>query len=778
MGVTKKRFDFLPWLGVWRKRLFAVALVVAFVLFLSPYGTEVGATLRFAAFVGASVLASTAPALFAMNVILATVWLAWPVRFAMTKPYLVVVTLNRWAGHAEALLGWLTLAFVLTPRVLVQIPMAAAVVFFGAPIIDKITLARARSIVDEGDLLWARRPTVYIATALSLVFLMMLAPSQVLTMLPLITAVVAGLVLRLLATLHHRPHARHEVHRHVRVEMARIARRIDPVFAAVVVIAAGMVPLIVRFVHDAERKASRELKSREAKCEDNDDKAPSHSDVSLFLVADSQFHVLGGERTAAHLELADSIVPVAVRPIELDLLSEATLLHFASIYREMHVPDRENMTWAHLGDFGDLGCRGELDRLGPVFDAFRAVDELAGIAPGNHDSAFVGNFAWEPEWDGSCGKSGRAEKHDSDAALFALATNRMSAQSLVEARPVPGNPLVAPHGFMATATPLGVTTNATGRHGVIALFVDTSDRGPGQLGISGVFGSVSKDQVRQLSTMARALRERDAEYRDPYYVILMHHPTNELDATAKRAFATLFDEFGARTLAIVSAHTHLSARKHWRKVAERTVPEYILGSTIDPPQEAAVLDIGPNAANGTAVRLETIQAVSREIMTCSDHGYTAAECDESMRDLAAECPDLFARDAASRIAPEVYERVGIGTSLRAWFSKTDRPVTPEQVKALQLRRGNALLACLCKRSGCTPPANALDDAAVFPFIRRMFATRPRDLVCLSWAASIVQEYKHTAGGPHSLAEAQDRIRKHSDDGGEIVGAKRWVDGPR
>src|SRR5207253_3225563 len=75
--------------------------------------------------------------------------------------------------------------------------------------------------------------------------------------------------------------------------------------------------------------------------------APAPGNVSLFLVADSQFHELRGERSGGHLELVDDIVPVATRPIELDLLSEATLIHFARVYEALKRA-HPDMRWAHL----------------------------------------------------------------------------------------------------------------------------------------------------------------------------------------------------------------------------------------------------------------------------------------------------------------------------------------------------------------------------------------------------------------------------------------------
>jgi hypothetical protein len=77
----------------------------------------------------------------------------------------------------------------------------------------------------------------------------------------------------------------------------------------------------------------------------------------------------------------------------------------------------------------------------------------------------------------------------------------------------------------------------------------------------------------------------------------------------------------------------------------------------------------------------------------------------------------------------------------------------------------------CGRFGC--PDSLLSDAEVFPFLANVFETHGQDLVCLSWAASVLQQYKHTSAGPTSFGCAVRTLDKQR--GTEIVGAKVWID---
>ena len=49
---------------------------------------------------------------------------------------------------------------------------------------------------------------------------------------------------------------------------------------------------------------------------------------------------------------------MAVRPVELDLLSGAALARFAEVYHGL-AAERPGLRWVHLGDSADLGCASE-----------------------------------------------------------------------------------------------------------------------------------------------------------------------------------------------------------------------------------------------------------------------------------------------------------------------------------------------------------------------------------------------------------------------------------
>ncbi len=483
----------------------------------------------------------------------------------------------------------------------------------------------------------------------------------------------------------------------------------------------------------------------------------ARSDVSLFLIADSQFHELDGKTSGVHLDLVDTIVPVAVRPVELDLLSESTLRHFASLYKTLHKP---GMLWAHLGDAADLGCVGELSRLRGAFARFAAVDRLAGIAPGNHDNTFVGNFAWHPDWDGACNQL-PANTQIADRALRDATKDFLIGGALVEGRHREAGVLTPEGDWLATVAPLG---ESAGRQ-VVGVFVDTSDRGAWQLGVAGVFGSISGDQERWLVESAKKLGGETG-----LYVIFMHHPYDELEPTSRRTVARMVRALGDGTLALVTAHTHKSARRVHEKILARPLPEYVVGSTIDPPQEAALLEVGVDGAGKIAVQLTTIPAIARPGQTCSEipGELTQKMCDEALGQLQTACPKWLA--AVEKKSPET-GGVGFGQALSFFFHHHDHPATPKAVRRAREARAGALVECL----GLSSVSDPMKDAEVFPALQKAWETRATELVCLSWAASVLQAYKHTPDGPHSIAEAVGQLGKQTAQPPELLGAKRWVD---
>src|SRR4029079_2427975 len=136
---------------------------------------------------------------------------------------------------------------------------------------------------------------------------------------------------------------------------------------------------------------------------------PVEPSLAMFLLADTQIHELGRKRFPGQMEVADAIVPVARRPVELDMLSTATVIRGQSVYRQLAAARAKAglspPLWAHVGDFADLSCTNEMDRMLELLQGYSPGErKLPGIAPGNHDMSFQGNFAWSPYWDQACGQ--------------------------------------------------------------------------------------------------------------------------------------------------------------------------------------------------------------------------------------------------------------------------------------------------------------------------------------------------------------------------------------
>jgi len=485
-------------------------------------------------------------------------------------------------------------------------------------------------------------------------------------------------------------------------------------------------------------------------------------DVAMFIVSDSQFHELHGRRFVGQMEFADALVPVALRPVELDVLSAAPLSRFGTVYRALAAdrPAGSRLWWAHLGDMADLSCRNEMVRAGALLRDRFDVHALAGVAPGNHDKAFTGNFFWSPYWDSAC-PSGRLEKELSDEMV------RQTWQASIDEvhgrmETVPGwNPLASATRrgrALVTVTPLGSARHQNTRRGVIGVFIDTSDGLAFDLGVAGLFGTFSSNQADTANQAIEAVRaSAGPEYQNPLYVVFMHHPFNETssgsNARLKEWMAGL-DGDGARVLGIVSAHTH-EAQKHSHCIGRRQIPEMVVGSTIDPPQEAALLAIGPTEDGAVGMRVQTLPVIARPGKTCSSGAptITATECQQVMSELRdhKDCAALFrpadanalGRDCSAIEHPlQINDRVQLAAR---WTGPGDE----EEIRTDQRSRIQALWSCVCRDHRCNPSASALDldDDGYFKLMRQELAVsapRERELTCLGWAAAAVQQYK-TAG---------------------------------
>ena len=281
---------------------------------------------------------------------------------------------------------------------------------------------------------------------------------------------------------------------------------------------------------------------------------PTVPEVSLFIVSDTQFHELQGERFPGQAELSDAFVPVALRPVELDLLSVATLWRFRSVYAGIAAQAAKlgkPVLWAHLGDFADLSCAGEMDRAVKLLTRFSEIGPLAGVAPGNHDKSFTGNFFWSPFWDSAC--ASRLEKVDSDEKIKTLAAGRLVSGSQMQS--VKGGVwkqlgqlggFTKRGGALAMVSPMGEVTHLGQRRGLIGVFIDTADEIDFDFGIAGLYGTFSRAQgdavvgmVHDLQQAKRQAAKGKTPYDEPLYLVFGHHPFDETTGDGNRNISDL-----------------------------------------------------------------------------------------------------------------------------------------------------------------------------------------------------------------------------------------------
>jgi hypothetical protein len=746
----------------------------------TPLGEQLGGGLQYAGLVAISLAVSYWWWIFVVNLALAVAWWLWPILPSEKNPWVsalhtALTLVNRQIGHIELLSVWIVLTFVAADHLTAQLTLLSAVLFLGEPLLNGLAarlLFRgpkdAASVA--GDLYWKRRPVFYVATFVGMVLTALLAPRQWFKLVPGVLALAIADVVRYLR---HRRWARamkgtaHVAHlRDLHAAQQRWGRHTDVLLGPGLVLAVLglLVGASIYARHRYEKILAEDMPTRGEPvdyCNVHLPPAPV-PDVAMFIVSDSQFHELRGRRFVGQMEFADALVPVALRPVELDVLSAASLSRFATVYHALAAerPPGSRLWWAHLGDMADLSCANEMSRASSLLRERYDLHAFAGVAPGNHDKAFTGNFFWSPYWDSAC-PSGRLEKQLSDKMLL------QSWQASVEEAhgrmlPVPGwNPVATATrrgSALVTATPLGAARHNQIRRGVIGIFIDTSDGQAFDLGVAGLFGTFSHEQAETAKQAVEAVRVgAGPDYRDPLYVVFMHHPFDETspgsNARLKDWMATL-DGDGTHVLGIVSAHTHESQR-HSHCIGRRLIPEMVLGSTIDPPQEAALLAIGPAADGAVSLRVQTLPVVSRPGMTCSSRAPTirSQDCQRVMSELRdhKDCAALFRPaevNSLGRDCSDIEHPLEIGDRLQQ-ASRWTGPGDEEEIRANQRSRVSALWSCVCRDRRCNPSSSVLelDDDSYFQLVRQELATSPKreqELTCLSWAAAAVQRYK-TAG---------------------------------
>jgi hypothetical protein len=447
--------------------------------------------------------------------------------------------------------------------------------------------------------------------------------------------------------------------------------------------------------------------------------------IATWLLADSQFHELRGHRPVANMPMVDAVVPVAVRPVVLDLLSGVTLDHFAKLYRryaDLH-PDTA-LTYAYLGDLADIGCTGEMLRYPSYWQRFALGPRrggpggLAGIASGNHDNTYVGNFAWHPEWGAACDipdqptqsgivTKGKANDYISEmASEFGVADLWMAKEppwSLAGA--VEGKaalPMVSTLGQLP-----GDATSAP--RPVVAVFLDSGESAFWQFGAAGSMGNVSCAQIAEVEARVPS---------NAWIVLMLHHPTDQIGRFSRGRLERLIGRWragplGDRLLLVVSGHTHRSAWQPNKTLGDQVFHEFTVGSTTDPSQEAAVLELRGSAGK-PQISLATVPAVRRPAMDCTAlNDLDAATCERAVAPLlATNC---------------------LKTSEFDYNALVDTPAT---MTKKQEDVAEELRACLGMATK-TP----MDPEAYTAAARADPGAMTQAMVCLSWAASLVQGRK-------------------------------------
>lgn len=654
--------------------------------------------------------------------------------------YRWLVAANRAFGHLELWFVWSILAAVWKPYLYVQLPLLTFLFWYGRKVIDQLAgwfyrREGATAPLSNTDLLWLRRPLFYFITSLGILLIILLAPEQMPVLFPLVVMVLVAIVLRIYR-IRQRGKERKDLgdaelrnRLDFREEQAKMPR--DRVIhgAVFLIVAVAAVIAWIPFGEEKELQPSPPV-------------ADKKGDLELFIVSDTQLHELRGPRFAGQLDLMEALVPVARRPIELDLLSGVTLLEFGRRYELLR--GRTSMPWIHMGDFADLACVGELRRFESIFDRFPKKN-LAGVTMGNHDNTFTGNFAWHPDHSLAC-PSGRADKSRSDLEIARIIQPHLRETSTFVHLPEQDDKKSRRRESSAY---FGISKLGVHRgRALVGIFLDTSDRTDSQVGIAGIQGMLSGDALEKVGDQLGALREVDAAYADPLYVVFMHHMFERLTVRSKsrfRGFIQRLEERGPRVLAVIASHEHQTFGRCIE--AGRSLTEIVVGSTIDPPQQAAMLSIDfGGKPDDVQLRLRSLPAVSSSGEDFSITSTTCAEAFSRLRNTGVPAcrrliggnPDNPRCEKKLREKADFLDRIDhIG----------EGPETPEAIRDAQWDRADTLLACVCRGSACQPdPQDPLDERRAAytledQMTRSLNRERREELVCLSWAASIVQERK-------------------------------------
>jgi len=805
----------LPWPV--RLLLVAVVAIIARQWAKTGVGEELAAALQYGGLVGVSVASSNWWIILAVNAVLALGWLALgptpraPESF-LGKTTQVFVFLNRQVGHIELQAVWWTVALALKQDLRWQLPLLAAVLLLWEPLINGIGSLRPFRDPDhrdeqprkyDGSLFWARRPVIYAATLFGQMVIALWAPRQMLKLFPVMLAVALPDTIRFLrhrwrtqATVTDDPVAKQRrLDSHT--SQRRVGRQAD-VWLGPVLVGVGMLAAVIVSWQARRAWAKAAVQALGSAGEPRvvcDPTAPDPpTELSVFLLGDNHWHQLGGERVASQRDFADALVPVARRPVELDILSVGALLRFASVYRALAQQEQvagRTLLWAHLGDLADMGCCNEIERANQALIERFSTTGFIGVAPGNHDKAFTGNFFWSPFWDDVCRLqpsakprpdrpdtcSGRLEKTTSDRILREVWHKAVEARGgRMEA--VPGGELyswlTSRGSALTTVTPMGIVHHQGQARGLLAVFIDTADERGRDYGIAGEFGTLSGAQVDELLRLGESVAKQkgDVFATAPLYLVFGHSPIGALTPKAKDEFGRLvkgLDKLakgkGPGVVAYLGAHTHEKAATA-ECVAGRRVPEVIIGSTLDPPQEAAILRLGPDGKGNLTLHVRALSLVDAQARACGkEPSIVTSECTKLFGTWERSqpcCADLFRR-GDGLLGPECqgFERTVSTKERLKMAAQAAAPADEDQILVEQKRRARSLFACLEPAPGCAVAEDlvSLDDDTYTAFLQRVSAKPGGEtaLACLAWAASDLQAHKGTG------MEMSDALRCAFDD---------------
>lgn len=203
---------------------------------------------------------------------------------------------------------------------------------------------------------------------------------------------------------------------------------------------------------------------------------------------------------------------------------------------------------------------------------------------------------------------------------------------------------------------------------------------------------------------------------------------------------------------MIAAHTH-NPESNRHCIGQRLLREIVVGSVIDPPQEASLIEIGLDTRDRAALRLTALPLVARAGLACSnEHTIDAGSCRQTLATLtlSPDCQDLLA-PAGTAATCETLERD------LTFGEKIDRivhfggPRDTDTIKAEDARRARALVRCVCRQEGTSEASASCPGVWPAPLEKEAYASlieelsrdpqRQRELACLSWAASAVQQHK-------------------------------------